>query len=395
MDFKKRCFYRLHILKSFLRKWENMIPELKINHVHIEPNKRILVTSDIHGHLSFLKKVLEKANYSDDDILIIVGDIVEKGPESLNTLRYVMKLCEKGNVIPLIGNVDAWRLYMIDGICAESVQGFYDNLLGLRSWHGTSFFDEMTNELGYICECPEDILKSKKEVVRHFKAEFDFLSALPTVVETQNYIFVHGGLRDKKLDDNCKRNLFELLKYDNFMSTELCFDKYVVVGHWPVTLYGDKIAQLNPIINKEQRIISIDGGCGVKEYGQLNLLIIPNIDCDIESVYYVSYDDIPAYRALMSQEESADSINICWLNNEIKILEKSDDFTYAEHISSGRRLWIPNSFLHDDTHCRDYTDYTLPVRKGDKLSLIKKTSKGYIVKKDGITGWYYGKMEKV
>lgn len=372
-----------------------MIPELKIKHVNIEPDKRILVTSDIHGHFSYFRKVLEKAKFSENDILIIVGDIVEKGTESLNTLRYVMELCEKGNVIPLIGNVDAWRLHMINGICAESVQGFYDYLLDLRSWFGTSFFDELTNELGYISECPEDILKSKDQVITHFKQEFDFLSNLPAIVETQNYIFVHGGLRDKKPDDNCKRNLFELLKYDNFMSTELCFDKYVVVGHWPVTLYGDKIAQSNPIINKEQKIISIDGGCGIKEYGQLNLLIIPDIDCNIESVYYISYDDIPAYRALMPQEESADSINIRWLNNEIKILEKSDDFTYAEHISSGRRIWIHNNYIHDDTHCRDYTDYALPVRKGDKLSLIRETPKGYIVKKDGVTGWYYGEMEKV
>ncbi|MEA4831167.1 MAG: metallophosphoesterase [Oscillospiraceae bacterium] len=373
----------------------NMIPELKITHVNIDPQKRILVTSDIHGHLSYLKNVLEKAEFSENDILIIVGDIVEKGPESLNTLRYVMKLCEKGNVIPLIGNVDAWRLNMINGICEESVQNFYDYILNCRAWYGTSFFDELTNELGFICKSPEDILESKEAVIRHFKAEFSFLSALPTVVETQNYVFVHGGLHDKKPDDNCKRKLFELLKYDDFMSADLCFDKYIVVGHWPVMLYGDKIAQSNPIINKDKRIISIDGGCGIKEYGQLNLLIIPGVNSGIESVYYVSYDDIPVYCALESQKESNDSISIRWINNEIKILEKSDDFTYVEHKDSGRKLWIPNSYIRDETHCRDYTDYALPVQKGDKLSLITETSKGYIVKKEGVTGWYYGKLKKV
>ncbi len=372
-----------------------MLPKLTIKHINIEPNKRILITSDIHGHLSYLKKVLEKAQFSDNDMLIIVGDIVEKGPESLNTLRYVMKLCEKGNVIPLIGNVDAWRLHMINGICEESVQKFYNYLLELRSRYGTSFFDELTSELGYICGCPLDILKSKDDVIKHFEREFDFLSNLPSIVETQNYIFVHGGLRDKELNENSKRKLFELLKYDSFMSTEICFDKYVVVGHWPVTLYGEKIAQSNPIFNKVQKIISIDGGCGIKDYGQLNLLIIPDINCDIESVNYISYDAIHEYYALTPQEESADSVNICWLNNEIKIIEKSDDFTYAEHVSSGRRIWIHNDYIRDDTHCWDYTDYVLPVRKGDILSLIMKTSKGYIVKKDGVTGWYYGEVEKV
>ena len=82
---------------------------VQIEHMEIERGKRILVTSDIHGHLSYLKKVLEKAHFSDEDILIIIGDIIEKGPESLKTLRYVMELCKRGNVIALLGNVDAWR----------------------------------------------------------------------------------------------------------------------------------------------------------------------------------------------------------------------------------------------------------------------------------------------
>ncbi|MHB1152611.1 MAG: metallophosphoesterase [Eubacteriales bacterium] len=369
--------------------------EMSIKHINIELNKRILVTSDIHGHLSHFKKVLEKANFSDDDILIIMGDIIEKGPKSLHTLRYVMKLCEKGNVIPLIGNVDAWRLHMINGICSESVQSFYDYLLDLRSWYGTSFFDELTNELRYISECPEDILKSKDEVISHFKQEFDFLANLPTIVETQNYIFVHGGLHDKCLNDNCKRTLFELTKYDKFMNTELCFEQYVVVGHWPVTLYGERFPQSNPIINHEKKIISIDGGCGIKEYGQLNLLIIPEIDCKIDDVYYVSHDDMPIFRALTPQEESTDSVNICWTNNKIKIIERAKEFTYIEHVATGRKLWIPDSYVRDDMHCKDYTDYVLPISPGDNLSLEKETSRGYIVKKNGVSGWYLGELEKV
>ena len=56
------------------------------------------------------------------------------------------------------------------------------------------------------------------------------------------------------------------------MSAGLQFDQYVVVGHWPVVLYGQQIAQSNPIINTGQRIITIDGGGGVKTDGQLRLL---------------------------------------------------------------------------------------------------------------------------
>lgn len=371
-----------------------MEDRVKIEYVEIERGRRLLVTSDIHGHAASLKKVLEKAEFSDDDILVIIGDIVEKGPESLKTLRYVMELCERGNVLPLIGNVDAWRLHMINGIRAESVQGFYDYLLHLRAWIGTSFFDELTRELGYICTSPADILKSKDRVLGHFRRELDFLSHLPAIVETQDYVFVHGGLRDREVRDNGKRPLFELLKYDRFMDTELCFDKYVVVGHWPVSNYGGKYPQANPLIDREKRIISIDGGCGLKANGQLNLLIFPEAGCDLDDVYVVSHDDLPVYLALTPQVESADSIHICWPDNEIRILEKGDEFSRVLHIATGRSVWMPNAYLLEDTHCRDYTDSLLPVCPGDRVSLEWTTSKGAIVKKDGRTGWYCGELEK-
>ncbi|HIW73360.1 MAG TPA: hypothetical protein H9684_03475 [Firmicutes bacterium] len=59
------------------------------------------------------------------------------------------------------------------------------------------------------------------------------------------------------------------------MSTEHCFDRSVVVGYWPVVLYGDKIRQANPVINCEKKIVSIVGDCGLNRDGQPNLLIIP------------------------------------------------------------------------------------------------------------------------
>lgn len=370
------------------------LPELTIKQVNIEHNKRILVTSDIHGNLTYFKKVLDKAEFSDDDILIIVGDFIEKGPESLKTLRYVMEMCEKGNVIPIIGNVDAWRLHMINDICEESIEGFYNYLLSMRTWHGTNFFDELTQELGYISQCPEDIFKSKEKVKLHFKKEFEFLSSLPTVVEIQNYIFVHGGLHDRVLSNNSKRNIFDLLKYDNFMSTKHRFDKYVVVGHWPVTLYNDKIIQCNPIINKEKKIISLDGSCGLKDFGQLNLLVIPEIDCDIDDIYYVSHDNLPLFHAITPQQKSVDYINISWLNSEIKILERGEEFTNVLHTATKRRLSIPNSYIFDDTHCMDYTDYVLPVDTGDMLSIERKTSRGYMAKRNGVLGWYFGELSE-
>lgn len=366
----------------------------KIKQLSVESGKRILVTSDIHGHLSYLKNILKKVSFSDNDILFIVGDMIEKGPENLGALRYVMDLCKQKNVIPLIGNVDAYRLQLIHNLSKETATDFYNYILDLRKWVGSSFYEELAKECGYTINSPKDILLAKQDVVAHFKPEFDFISNLPAIVETQNYIFVHGGLREKEVANNENKGLFELTKFNAFMTaTPHTFDKYVVVGHWPVALYSTSVQQLNPIIDRNKKIISIDGGCGIKEEGQLNLLVIPDINCSVDEISYVSYDEKPTITALDKQVASDDPIHISWSNNEIMIIEKGEEFSYIKHVHSGRNLYIPNTYITKDIKCSDYTDYILPVETGDTLSLISKTSKGCIVKKDGVVGWYCGKYE--
>ena len=55
-------------------------------------NGRLLAVSDVHGNLPWLRGLLEKVGFSTDDALVLVGDLVEKGTDSLSTLRYVMEL---------------------------------------------------------------------------------------------------------------------------------------------------------------------------------------------------------------------------------------------------------------------------------------------------------------
>ena len=60
-----------------------------------ESEGRIIAVSDIHGYAHYLKGVLKKAEYSIEDTLVVVGDLIDKGPYSLQTVRYIMKLREE------------------------------------------------------------------------------------------------------------------------------------------------------------------------------------------------------------------------------------------------------------------------------------------------------------
>ncbi|MBQ3229607.1 MAG: metallophosphoesterase [Clostridia bacterium] len=370
-------------------------PITRIIKKEIPVGRRILVTSDIHGHLSFFENALKKADFCENDILVIVGDIVEKGPNSLGALRCVMNLCERGNVIALIGNVDAYRMELIDTLTEADAEEYFEYLLRLRKWYGSSFYDELANECGFEIGSPADILNSKETVIAHFEKEFSFLASLPTVVETQNFIFVHGGLYDKEPSANAGRSVYELTKYDSFLTrTELVFDKYVVVGHWPVCLYNDRIQQLNPVFDKEKHIIALDGGCGTKNEAQINLLVIPDINSSVEEISHISCDEIPKVIALEAQSASEDPLHISWLSQKIELLERGEEFSYIRHEQSGRCLFVPNAYLRNETSCNDYTDYELFVEAGDEMAMVFECSRGIIAKRNGVIGWYRGKFKQ-
>ena len=58
----------------------------RIEKLTLPPDRRIIVISDVHGNLAYLRGLLAKVNFSTEDVLIIVGDLLEKGPHSLKTL---------------------------------------------------------------------------------------------------------------------------------------------------------------------------------------------------------------------------------------------------------------------------------------------------------------------
>ncbi|KAJ4313573.1 hypothetical protein N0V84_009330 [Fusarium piperis] len=62
------------------------------------PAKRLIIIGDVHGHLSELKRLLEKVkfNRSNGDHLIFVGDLVNKGPDSAGVVQLAMDLGASG-----------------------------------------------------------------------------------------------------------------------------------------------------------------------------------------------------------------------------------------------------------------------------------------------------------
>lgn len=371
---------------------------------HIDPGRRILVASDIHGHAQWLKSALAEAKFGGDDLLIVVGDLVERGPASLETVRFVMELCQKGAAMATMGNVDKWRLRVLRAIAHDrderTAAALYDFILMSRSLWGSNLYEEMAAESGRPVGSPEDILAHCGRVLEDHRVELDFLDSLPTVLTAGKYIFVHGGLPSCDLAEAAKADFYSLLKRDGYLrevrEKDLHFDPYVVVGHYPTSMYRDTVTSCDPYVDTEHHVLCLDGGCGLKEFAQLDLVILPSIESDGAEATWIRWDGLPTVRALEDQLPSPDHLDLRWGDQDVRALESEGDCTLVEHIRTGRQLWVPTEYLDESgTRCNDTTDYRLPVTAGDTLSLLKTTTRGHMVKKDGVLGWYYGRIEPV
>ena len=61
------------------------------------------VMSDLHGEYEKYLEMLKKIKFTDDDVLYVLGDVVDRGKHPIKILQDMM---QRFNVYPLIGNHD-------------------------------------------------------------------------------------------------------------------------------------------------------------------------------------------------------------------------------------------------------------------------------------------------
>jgi serine/threonine protein phosphatase 1 len=66
-----------------------------------QEDRRVIVVGDIHGDYDKFMRLLDKLEYDKDaDLLILLGDIIDRGPDSYKTLKFVLENdipCLRGN----------------------------------------------------------------------------------------------------------------------------------------------------------------------------------------------------------------------------------------------------------------------------------------------------------
>ena len=92
----------------------------------------IYAMSDLHGCYDKYIKMLEKINFSNNDTLYVLGDIVDRGADGIKILQDIMK---RKNVVALRGNHDFLAHYILKFLTTPSDMYDSDSFCDkYRSW---------------------------------------------------------------------------------------------------------------------------------------------------------------------------------------------------------------------------------------------------------------------
>ena len=234
----------------------------------------IFAIGDIHGCLkqliSLQKNILNTKNFKkDNDLLLYIGDYIDRGPHSKDVISQIIKL-QKENIksIFLMGNHEQ---VMIDFL--------FNKINNLKYWLNLGAAQTFKSYKIEVAEFIKDgfgddkIDRLRSVLLNELSDEhIHFLKNLRLSYSVGNYLFVHAGINpEKTLKDQDKMDLL-WSRSDKFFDKNFKFEKIIVHGHTPE----------EKVINFPYRI-NVDIGCFFS--GKLSCVCLNDKDKKREFIY--------------------------------------------------------------------------------------------------------------
>lgn len=212
--------------------------------------KRMLAISDIHGELDKFERLLALVNYNkDQDQLLLLGDYVDRGPQSRGVLDKVLELKNEG-AIALIGNHEKMMMDAFHGDPMNLKRWFYNG--GIKTLQNYGYEIEKDDaKYWYTTDEIPDPLYINEEIRPHIEV----LKTFPYYFETNTHIFVHAGVHPETPLATTEPHTLVWIR-DEFHQG-YTGKKTVVFGHTPTK----HLHQSNEVYFGDNNIIGIDGGC--------------------------------------------------------------------------------------------------------------------------------------
>lgn len=220
------------------------------------------VVSDLHGCFEKFKRLLKEIRFTDNDVMYVVGDIVDYGEESIDLL---CDLSMRFNVIPIVGDHDyrAYRLLSeLDKMLRDGAMPDSDVLAEMTEWIRESGQKTMEDFKALDDDMKEGVLEYLADLSLYEEVE----------VKGKKYLLVHAGIADFDADTPLDDYMPE-----DFISEPLDVDRVyfdgvtVIAGHVPTyTVAG---AEKGKIYHGENCILM---DCGAAYDEPLGCLCLEN-----------------------------------------------------------------------------------------------------------------------
>lgn len=202
-----------------------------------------LLIGDIHGCWDELQELLDRAALAPDDEIIALGDIVDRGPDTVKVLDFFM---QRPNARTLQGNHERKHVASFEGRVRPA---FSQQISRLQ-----------LGEERYPADCA-------------------FMDGLPLHIELDEALLVHGMLetgvplaeqRDVVLAGTLTGQKYMEKNYERPWTEMYDGDKPIVVGH------RDFLGTGEPFVRDDERVWGID--TGVYHGGRLTGLLLPDFE---------------------------------------------------------------------------------------------------------------------
>lgn len=217
------------------------------------------VVSDLHGCFEKFTRLLQEIRFTDNDVMYVLGDIVDYGEESMELL---CDLSMRFNVIPIVGDHDFRALRLLRALDQMLRGGAADpEILG-----------EMTE---WIADGGQKTMEGFKELDDDMKeGVLEYLEELSLYEEVEvrgkKYLLLHAGIADFDPETPMEDYMPEDLIYEGLDPNRAYFsDVTVIAGHVPTyTVAG---AQKGKIFHGEGCILMDCGAAYDEPLGCLRL----------------------------------------------------------------------------------------------------------------------------
>jgi serine/threonine protein phosphatase 1 len=195
----------------------------------VPAGQRIYAIGDIHGRLDLLDELLAKIDADDaargaaETALIFLGDLIDRGPESMQVVERIMGLkARHPRTRILLGNHEEVFLQALRGDSVGALR------YALRIGADTTIQSYGVTGDEYRKTSIEELFEISRAKVP--VAHLEFMESFEDMVVIGDYVFVHAGVRpDKPLDQQKIQDLRWIRS--EFLDYRGTLEKIVVHGH--------------------------------------------------------------------------------------------------------------------------------------------------------------------